>query len=282
MASSDTPSVTKQLSHPSEEGPVDAPASPETTRSKRAAFFDQLKRKRSAEGFPRSFSKWSGSSSDKSKNKDGQGKNKPKTESAKQELEKHKKSRREKGEDEEDNAGHNSDDDGTDGGGKGANEPGFRVKTRYSPIISGLFCPFSVLLDIPGLTERVSGKRRAFAGTEPASAPHELTHLAFVRPSQWYVKTSNGTVVDTQPNTTLLDAALGLSIAFGLIANIALIGRFLEKKPYPTTLVAIVALTIHDCINIATLIDFGVVHAVDDGFTVRGRRFFTHPRSPRC
>jgi len=46
-----------------------------------------------------------------------------------------------------------------------------------------------------------------------------------------------------------------------------LIVRFLEKKVVWSTWIAMLTLTIHDGINIATLVTFGVVHAVDDGFT---------------
>lgn len=83
---------------------------------------------------------------------------------------------------------------------------------------------------------------------------------------RWYVKNEGGTVVDTQPNSTLLDVALGFSIAFGLIANAFLIVRFLEKQIVRSTWIAMITLTIHDLINIATLVVFGVVHRVNDGF----------------
>lgn len=62
---------------------------------------------------------------------------------------------------------------------------------------------------------------------------HELT---IALPFQWYVKESNGLVVDSQPNTTLLDVALAFSIALGLAANIALIVRFLERRIYASTM----------------------------------------------
>ncbi|KAI5476225.1 hypothetical protein MNV49_007987 [Pseudohyphozyma bogoriensis] len=113
----------------------------------------------------------------------------------------------------------------------------FKVKHRYTPIISGLACPFSVLLDVPGLTER------------------------------WYIQTDGYTVVNTQPNPIILDVGLAVSIAFGALANIALISRFLERRPRASTLVAIVALTIHDIINVVTVITFGVIHRFNDGFT---------------
>lgn len=41
-------------------------------------------------------------------------------------------------------------------GEEGGEDGGFKVKHRFLPIISGLAIPFSVLLDIPGLTEKVS------------------------------------------------------------------------------------------------------------------------------
>ncbi len=64
----------------------------------------------------------------------------------------------------------------------------------------------------------------------------------------------------------MLDVALGFSIAFGLMANIALVVRFLENKIVLSTWISMITLTAHDAINIATLVTFGVVHAVDDGF----------------
>ncbi|ORY73112.1 hypothetical protein BCR35DRAFT_307383 [Leucosporidium creatinivorum] len=111
------------------------------------------------------------------------------------------------------------------------------VKHRYLPILSGLVCPFSVLLDIPGLTER------------------------------WYVRTNGYTVVETQPNPIILDVGQAVSMALGVLANLGLIVRFLERKPYAGTWVAIIALTAHDIINITIVVTFGVVHRIDDGFT---------------
>jgi len=46
-----------------------------------------------------------------------------------------------------------------------------------------------------------------------------------------------------------------------------LVVRFLEKRIVWSTWISMVTLTIHDLINVATLIVFGVVHRVDDGFT---------------
>lgn len=88
-------------------------------------------------------------------------------------------------------------------------------KLRYLPIISGLICPFSVLLDIPGLTER------------------------------WYVRTDGNMVVESRPNPVILDVGQAVSMALGVAANIGLILRFLERHPYVSTWVAMVSLTLH-------------------------------------
>ncbi|KAM0791088.1 hypothetical protein ACM66B_004379 [Microbotryomycetes sp. NB124-2] len=108
---------------------------------------------------------------------------------------------------------------------------------RYLPIVSGLLVPFSVLLDIPGLTER------------------------------WYQRTVGYEVVETQPNPPLLDIGQAVSMAFGVAANIALVLRFLEKRPYEMTLVAIASLTLHDILQIVIVLVFGIIHSVNDGFT---------------
>lgn len=116
--------------------------------------------------------------------------------------------------------------------------PNIRVHTRWLPIFSGVFCPFSVMLEISGLT------------------------------SEWYVKLedSNTSVVETQPNPPLLTIALAISLTLGVIANVALISRFLERRPWSMTILASAALTIHDMINIAVVTAFGVIHSVSDGF----------------
>ncbi|KAG8794392.1 hypothetical protein FRC12_024719 [Ceratobasidium sp. 428] len=56
-------------------------------------------------------------------------------------------------------------------------------------------------------------------------------------------------------------------MASAVLANIALICRFLERRVRLATFIAIGGLIIHDIINIVTITIFGVVHAVDDGFT---------------
>lgn len=125
---------------------------------------------------------------------------------------------------------------------------------RYTPILSGVVIPFSILLEIPGLTEH------------------------------WYVRTEGGKIVETRPNPILLDVGLGLSLTCAVIANICLIARFLERKVKLMTWLCIGFLTIHsmslmmalgsdlahctsDIINITTVTVFGVQHRTRDGFT---------------
>ena len=126
---------------------------------------------------------------------------------------------------------------------------------RVLPIISGLIIPFSILLEIPGLTDN------------------------------WYIRTDGNVVVETKPNPVILDVGLGFSMFFALVANISLICRFLDKGPVlVTTLISVTSLTVHgnlshqniavdsvspfpDSINIVALVAFGVLHRFSDGFT---------------
>ncbi|KAH9917328.1 uncharacterized protein B0H18DRAFT_1123673 [Fomitopsis serialis] len=108
---------------------------------------------------------------------------------------------------------------------------------RYSPIISGVIIPFSILLEIPGLTEH------------------------------WYIQTQGNETVDVRPNPVILDVGLAFSMACAVFANVCLILRFSEKWIKATTLFCILFLTIHDAINIAAVTAFGVVHRIDDGYT---------------
>lgn len=109
-------------------------------------------------------------------------------------------------------------------------------KYRWSPIFSGIVQPFAILLEIPCFTEL------------------------------WYVKYVDGVATVYQENPTLLDVGLGISMACAIIANIALISRFLERRVFVSTIVCIVMLSLHDIINITALIVFGVIRGVDDGF----------------
>ena len=111
-------------------------------------------------------------------------------------------------------------------------------KYRWTPILSGLLQPFAILLEIPGLTEH------------------------------WYVRLDRATnmPVAYQNNPPLLNAALAISVVCAVIANVSLICRFLERHVLASTITCIVALSIHDIINIIVLSIFGVIHSVDDGF----------------
>ncbi|KAJ7150894.1 hypothetical protein C8R43DRAFT_887165 [Mycena crocata] len=126
---------------------------------------------------------------------------------------------------------------------------------RYTPIISGIVIPFSILLEIPGLTEH------------------------------WYIRTVDNKIVEKQPNPLILNIGLGVSMACALVANICLVVRFLEKKVKLMTIGCIVFLTIHgesstpsrgyvffsfpttDVINITAVTIFGIEHRFNDGFT---------------
>ncbi|KAJ7596570.1 hypothetical protein C8J56DRAFT_290790 [Mycena floridula] len=110
-------------------------------------------------------------------------------------------------------------------------------KYRYTPILSGIIIPLSILLDIPGLTEH------------------------------WYVRTLGHETVETRPNPRILDIGLACSMACGVAANAALIVRFLEKRVKLMTILCISFLTLHDVINIVAITVFGVEHRFDDGFT---------------
>ena len=110
-------------------------------------------------------------------------------------------------------------------------------KYRWTPILSGLLQPFSILLEIPGLTEH------------------------------WYVRTVNNVPVVYQPNPVILDVGLAISVICAVIANIALISRFLERRVLMSTIVTIIGLSIHDLINIVAVTTFGIVHRFNDGFT---------------
>ncbi|EPQ53675.1 voltage-gated potassium channel [Gloeophyllum trabeum ATCC 11539] len=108
---------------------------------------------------------------------------------------------------------------------------------RSTPILAGIVIPFSILLEIPGLTD------------------------------YWYIRTMNHHTVDYRSNPSILVAGLCISMASGIIANLCLIMRFLEKRVKSMTILCVVFLTIHDVINIVAVTIFGVAHRYDDGFT---------------
>lgn len=116
---------------------------------------------------------------------------------------------------------------------------------RYMPLLTGIIIPFSILLEIPGLTEH------------------------------WYIRTEGNQVVETKSNPPILDAGLAISMASAVLANICLLMRFMEKGSVKLmTLLCIIFLTIHDIINITAVTIFGVEHRIDDGFTY-GQAFWT-------
>lgn len=92
---------------------------------------------------------------------------------------------------------------------------------RVLPIISGLVIPFCILLEIPGLTD------------------------------SWYIRTDGNVVIETKENPPILNAGLGISMFFAVLANVSLITRFLEKGPVlATTLTTIASLTIHGDVSL--------------------------------
>ena len=86
---------------------------------------------------------------------------------------------------------------------------------RRVPILSGGLIPFSILLQIPGLTEH------------------------------WSVRTSDGQIIQTSQNSAILIVSLAFSMTLAVIANIALINRFLERAVKRSTIICIVALSLH-------------------------------------
>ncbi|KAF8500393.1 hypothetical protein F5888DRAFT_1384540 [Russula emetica] len=107
---------------------------------------------------------------------------------------------------------------------------------RRTPLISGSLIPFSILLEIPGLTQ------------------------------PWYVRTSGNQTVETRKDPPLVLIAISISMVLAVLANIALMLRFLERHVKRNTIICIVALTVHDILNIVTVTTFGIIHSVDDGF----------------
>ena|SRR6266850_117945 len=136
----------------------------------------------------------------------------------------------------------------------------FKLPTyRRAAIISGNLIPFSILLEVPGLTEN------------------------------WYVRTDDHQIVESRKNPPWVIASLSISLALAVLANIALVYRFLERRPKRSTIVSIIALTIHgnplpssytsaqldfvassDILNIVTVVTWAVQHRFHDGFTNGG------------
>ncbi|EGG08551.1 uncharacterized protein MELLADRAFT_84751 [Melampsora larici-populina 98AG31] len=99
-----------------------------------------------------------------------------------------------------------------------------RKSHRWAPLFAGLTSPFSILLEIPALTEHFY------------KGPDQGVFTPDILPS------------------TFLVTALVLSLISGFVANLALITRYFEHRPQISTLTAIGSLTIHDLINLSILI----------------------------
>ncbi|MCO5555699.1 hypothetical protein L7F22_009244 [Adiantum nelumboides] len=114
-----------------------------------------------------------------------------------------------------------------------------RTKYRRTPVFSGTIAPFAIMLEIPGFT------------------------------SKWYVHiTPEGQPNEYRSNPILLDVGLAFSLTSAVVANLAILARFSERmRPRKATAIACAGFIIHDIINMVALIIFGVIHAVDDGFT---------------
>lgn len=112
------------------------------------------------------------------------------------------------------------------------------MKYRRTPILSGVLAPFSIMLEVPGLT------------------------------TKWYVRNGpDGQAVEYRPNPAVLEVGLAISIASAILANVFLLLRFTALlMPRKATACAMLCLVLHDAINISALVAFGVIHAVDDGF----------------
>ncbi|UZJ53111.1 hypothetical protein CBS101457_002431 [Exobasidium rhododendri] len=110
---------------------------------------------------------------------------------------------------------------------------------RRTPVLTGVIAPFSIMLEIPGFTSR------------------------------WYVRQNAMQLgVYYKPNPPILDVGLAFSLTSAVIANVAILGRFSERlTPRRATFIAGSCLIAHDLINSVALIAFGVIHAVNDGYT---------------
>jgi hypothetical protein len=86
---------------------------------------------------------------------------------------------------------------------------------RLTPIISGIVIPFSILLEIPGLTEH------------------------------WYIRTDSNKIVEIKSNSGILDAGLAISMASAVAANLFFVFRLLEWRVKTMTIICIMFLTLH-------------------------------------
>ncbi|SPO26937.1 related to TOK1 - Voltage-gated, outward-rectifying K+ channel protein of the plasma membrane [Ustilago trichophora] len=109
---------------------------------------------------------------------------------------------------------------------------GHNLRVRKTPIFSGLVAPFSIVLEVPGLT------------------------------SKWYAKIDeNGIVERFVDNPTILTVGLAISLSAAVVANAAIIFRFLEVlRPRQSIALAIAGFVLHDVINVVALATFGGIY----------------------
>ncbi|EPQ26443.1 uncharacterized protein PFL1_06091 [Pseudozyma flocculosa PF-1] len=115
------------------------------------------------------------------------------------------------------------------------------LRVRKTPIFSGVVAPLAIVLEVPGLT------------------------------SKWYADIDpDGIVLRYIDNPPILTVGLGISLAAAVIANVAIILRFLEVlRPKASISIAIVGFTLHDVINLVALAVFGGIYGgKDDGLSL--------------
>ncbi|PWY97286.1 voltage-gated potassium channel [Testicularia cyperi] len=122
-----------------------------------------------------------------------------------------------------------------------SSEPLRSLRVRRTPIFSGLVAPFSIVLEIPGLT------------------------------SKWYADIDpDGIVIRFIDNPTILTVGLAISLGAAVVANLAIICRFLEiLRPRVCLALAIAGFVLHDLINVVALGTFGGIYGPkDDGLSL--------------
>lgn len=110
--------------------------------------------------------------------------------------------------------------------------PGHGWRVRKTPIFSGLLAPFSIMLEVPGLT------------------------------SPWYAKLDDQGIVERFiANPPILTVGLSISLTAAVVANAAIIFRFLEVlRPRMSIALALAGFMLHDVINLVALGTFGGIY----------------------
>ncbi len=113
-----------------------------------------------------------------------------------------------------------------------SSEPGHGWRVRKTPIFSGIVAPFSIMLEVPGLT------------------------------SKWYAKIdADGIVERFIDNPTIITVGLAISLGAAVVANFAIVARFLELlRPRVSIALAIAGFMLHDVINVIALATFGGIY----------------------